>query len=68
MIPNWFKDLPFDNAAHERKLITKKMNNIFGSLGWDFEPINDYRDEVFGDEEDFFSDVEVDPDDLPRYL
>ena len=68
VIPNWFKDLPFDNAAHERKLITKKMNNIFGSLGWDFEPINDYRDEVFGDEEDFFSDVEVDPDDLPRYL
>jgi hypothetical protein len=24
-------------------------------LDWDFAPISDYRDEVFGEEEDFFA-------------
>ena len=66
VVPQWFKDLPFDNEGHERKLITQKLGNIFGALGWDFEPVNDFRDEVFGEEEDFFADVN--PDDLPRYL
>lgn len=55
VIPEWFKELPFDNAAHEFKLITKKMNNIFGTLQWDFTPITDFRNEVLGEEEDFFA-------------
>jgi hypothetical protein len=35
-IPEWFRDLPFDDAAHETKLIDQKLQNVFGGLGWDF--------------------------------
>ena len=55
-VPKWFQELPFDNAAHEHKLITKKMGNIFSAIGWSFEPITDFRNEVFGEEVDFFAD------------
>ena len=55
IVPDWFKNLPFDNFGHEQKLITQKMNNIFGTLGWNFEPITDFREDVFGEEEDFFA-------------
>jgi DNA polymerase elongation subunit (family B) len=37
-VPEWFKALPFDDEAHEHKLIDQKLGNIFGSLGWDFSP------------------------------
>jgi len=53
-VPEWFKALPFDNEKHERKLVYRKMQNVIGDImDWEFEPINDYRDEVFI-EEDFF--------------
>jgi hypothetical protein len=53
-VPEWFKELPFDNEKHERKLVYRKMQNVVGDImDWEFEPINDYRDEVFI-EEDFF--------------
>jgi len=35
-VPSWFKSLPFDDEAHEQKLIDQKIENIFGGLGWDF--------------------------------
>ncbi len=35
-VPDWFKNLPFDNRAHEIKLIDKKLDNTFGGLNWDF--------------------------------
>jgi len=37
-IPDWFKQLPFDTKKHEEKLIAKKLENIFGILGWDLKP------------------------------
>lgn len=35
VIPDWFKQLPFDNEAMEEALITKKIENLLGVLGWD---------------------------------
>lgn len=55
-VPEWFKKLPFNNAKHEHKLITKKLGNILGVLGWDFAPITDYREEEL-EEVDFFDDI-----------
>lgn len=34
-LPEWFKDLPFDDTEMEKTILTKKMHNIFGSLGMD---------------------------------
>ena len=54
-VPDWFKELPFDDMKHEQKLIDKKLDNVIGSiLGWTFEPISDYREEVF-EEFDFLA-------------
>lgn len=54
-IPNWFKELPFDNQAHETKLIDRKLDNVLGSvMGWSFAERTDYGDEVFGEDEEFF--------------
>ncbi len=47
-VPKWFKELPFDNEAHERKLVDKKLDNIIGSvLHWDFKRQDDFSDDVF---------------------
>lgn len=48
-LPQWFKDLPFDEPLMEETIIDNKIDNIFGVLGWD---INDTKEKV-GDE--FFS-------------
>lgn len=34
-IPEWYKELPFDNDEMEYTIITKKINNLLGTLGWD---------------------------------
>lgn len=34
-LPQWFKDLPFDNDAMEHALIDKKIKNLLGVLDWD---------------------------------
>lgn len=39
-IPQWFQELQFDDEAHEKKLIDKKLQNIFGGLNWEFEERN----------------------------
>ena len=36
-IPQWFKALPFDDEAMENAIITKKINNLIGVLGWDLQ-------------------------------
>ena len=33
-IPDWFKELPFDDALMEEKLIDQKLDNIIGALNW----------------------------------
>jgi len=34
-IPQWYKDLPFDNDSMEDAIVTKKISNLLGDLGWD---------------------------------
>lgn len=34
-LPQWFKDLPFDDEAMEAALIDKKIKNLLGVLNWD---------------------------------
>jgi hypothetical protein len=36
-IPDWFKELPFDDSAMEEAIITKKIENLIGVLGWDLD-------------------------------
>jgi hypothetical protein len=34
-LPNWFKELPFDEAGMERTLVDEKIENLLGVLNWD---------------------------------
>jgi DNA polymerase elongation subunit (family B) len=34
-LPQWFRDLPFDHAEMENKIIDKKLDNLVGVLTWD---------------------------------
>ena len=36
-LPDWFKQLPFDDEAMEAALIDKKVKNLLGVLNWDLE-------------------------------
>ncbi|MDC1257354.1 hypothetical protein N8072_01625, partial [bacterium] len=36
-IPDWLKDLPFDDDAMEEAIITKKIENLIGVLHWDLK-------------------------------
>ena len=36
-IPDWFKDLPFDNDAMEETIIDNKLGNLIGVLNYDLE-------------------------------
>jgi hypothetical protein len=35
MLPDWFKQLPFDDELMAESLITKKIENLLGVLKWD---------------------------------
>jgi len=34
-IPEWYKELPFDDELMETALIDKKVENLLGVLNWD---------------------------------
>ena len=34
-IPQWFKDLPFDDAAMEETIVDQKVDNLLSVLNWD---------------------------------
>ena len=34
-IPDWYKELPFDNDLMEETIITKKISNLLSTLPWD---------------------------------
>jgi hypothetical protein len=34
-LPQWFKDLPFDDAAMEATVVDQKVDNLLGVLDWD---------------------------------
>ena len=40
-LPQWFKDLPFDNEAMEEAVLDKKVENVLGQMGWDLTQTKD---------------------------
>jgi hypothetical protein len=34
-IPQWFKDLPFDDSTMEQTVVDQKLDNLLGVLDWD---------------------------------
>jgi hypothetical protein len=40
-IPDWFKELPFDEEAMEEAVLDKKIHNVLGVMGWDLKRSND---------------------------
>jgi len=40
-LPQWFKELPFDDELMEESVLNKKINNVLGAMGWDLSRIND---------------------------
>jgi len=53
-LPDWFKELPFDNEAMEETIIDNKLGNLIGVLNWDvastlqhntFQTLFDFGDE-----------------------
>jgi DNA polymerase elongation subunit (family B) len=50
-LPNWFKELPFDDAAMEGAIIDKKVGNLIGVLHYDLASTK--QDTTFGSLFDF---------------
>jgi len=40
-LPQWFKDLPFDEKHMEESVLDKKIQNVLGAMGWDLSRTND---------------------------
>ena len=40
-LPDWFKELPFDDQEMERTLVDEKIENLLGVLGWDLRSNTD---------------------------
>lgn len=49
ILPDWFKTLPFDDELMSETLITKKVENLLGVLGWDLNEArnNESFDQLF---------------------
>jgi hypothetical protein len=50
-LPQWFKDLPFDDSAMEATVIDGKIENLLGVLEWDLESATNTSNTF----QDFFS-------------
>jgi DNA polymerase elongation subunit (family B) len=49
-LPDWFKELPFDDSLMEQTLVDKKIENLLGVLGWELKENTDTNstfDELF---------------------
>jgi DNA polymerase elongation subunit (family B) len=42
-LPDWFKELPFDDNEMERTLVDEKIENLLGVLGWDLRSNTDTK-------------------------
>ena len=42
-LPDWFKELPFDDNEMERTLVDEKIENLLGVLGWDLRDNTDTK-------------------------
>lgn len=40
-LPQWFKDLPFDDEMMEESVLNKKIFNVLGAMGWDLSRMKD---------------------------
>jgi len=40
-LPQWFKDLPFDEEAMEEAVLDRKIENVIGQMGFDLKRINE---------------------------
>ena len=36
-LPQWFKELPFDDSSMEATVVDQKIDNLLGVLGWDLQ-------------------------------
>lgn len=52
-LPNWFKELPFDDGEMERTLVDEKIENLLGVLDWDIRSNTD-TNSTFDDLFSFF--------------
>ncbi len=50
-LPDWFKELPFDNDAMESTIIDNKLSNLIGVLDWDIQ--STLQNNTFGSLFDF---------------
>ena len=39
-VPQWFKELPFDEDAMEAAVLDKKIGNVLGVMNWDLNRAN----------------------------
>jgi hypothetical protein len=42
-LPEWFKELPFDDDLMESTLVTEKVENLLGVLNWDLRANTDTK-------------------------
>ncbi|CAB4133639.1 PolB DNA polymerase elongation subunit (family B) [uncultured Caudovirales phage] len=42
-LPEWFKELPFDNDAMEGAIVNQKVENLLGVLAWDIPSYTDIK-------------------------
>jgi DNA polymerase elongation subunit (family B) len=42
-LPQWFKDLPFDDAEMEKTLVDEKIDNLLGVLDWEIRENTDIK-------------------------
>ena len=50
-LPEWFKELPFDDATMETTVIDEKLGNLIGVLDWDISSTR--QDNTFNNLFDF---------------
>jgi DNA polymerase elongation subunit (family B) len=51
-LPNWFRELPFDDSEMERTLVDEKIDNLLGVLDWELRENTDTKS-AFDDLFDF---------------
>ena len=42
-LPQWFKDLPFNNDLMESTIVDQKVDNLLGVLDWDLANLTDTK-------------------------
>jgi len=40
-LPDWFKQMPFDDEAMEESVLNKKIKNVLGAMNWDLDRMNE---------------------------